>query len=144
MAALTAERNTLRKLSSFDMVHGYTGIDSDEFYKGALLMYDQSDSRIKPATAATDAVCIGRCLTSVSTGASNTTTVEAESGIFRWENSSAGDAIAADDIGKPCYMVDDQTVALTDGTGTRSKAGTIYDVDASGVWVATVWPAASL
>jgi len=142
MAALTANRDTPRKLSAHDMQHGYTGIDSAAFYKGALLMYDRSDQRVKPATAATDAVCLGRGLTRVTTGASNTLTVESESGIFRWGNSSAGDAITAGHIGLACFMVDDQTVALTDGTGTRSKAGTIYDVDATGVWVATVFPAA--
>lgn len=144
MAALTDNRDTERRLAYFDMTHAHTGIDSDEFYVGALLMYDQSDSRVKPATAATDALCVGRCKSRVTTGASNTTKVESESGIFRFGNSAAGDAIAADDIGKACYMVDDQTVALTDGTGTRSKAGTIYDVDSLGVWVAIVYPAASL
>lgn len=144
MAALTANRDTPRKISCFDMTHGYTGIDSDEFYEGALLMYDQSDSRVKPATAATDAVCVGRCKKRVTTGSSNTTVVESETGIFRYNNSTSTDAIAADDIGKACYMVDDQTVALTDGSSTRSKAGTIYDVDSTGVWVAIVWPAGSL
>ncbi|MFB0515162.1 MAG: hypothetical protein ACETWG_00985, partial [Candidatus Neomarinimicrobiota bacterium] len=33
------------------------------------------------------------------------------------------------------YIVDDQTVAKTDGTGTRSPAGFIEDVDSNGVWV---------
>ena len=32
-------------------------------------------------------------------------------------------------------MVDDQTVAKTDGTGTRSAAGVVVNVDALGVWV---------
>jgi len=31
--------------------------------------------------------------------------------------------------------VDDQTVALTDGTGARSRAGIIAGVDSDGVWV---------
>ena len=33
------------------------------------------------------------------------------------------------------YIVDDETVAATDGTSTRSAAGTIIDVDDDGVWV---------
>ena len=33
------------------------------------------------------------------------------------------------------YIVDDQTVAKTNGSSTRSAAGTIVDVDAQGVWV---------
>jgi hypothetical protein len=39
------------------------------------------------------------------------------------------------DVGKQCYLVDDQTVAKTDGTNTRSPAGFVRDVDADGVWV---------
>jgi hypothetical protein len=47
--------------------------------------------------------------------------------------------IGLGNVGKPCYMVDDQTVAKTDGTtggaATRSPAGWVRDVDADGVWV---------
>ena len=50
-------------------------------------------------------------------------------------NSTAADAITLADIGADCYIVDDQTVAKTDGAGTRSRAGRVYDVDAEGVWV---------
>lgn len=57
-------------------------------------------------------------------------------GIFGpFANSAAGDAIAVDDVGLDCYMVDDQTVALTNGGATRSRAGKIWHVDAEGVWV---------
>ena len=50
-------------------------------------------------------------------------------------NSSSADLIEGDDIGKTAYIVDDETVALTDGSSSRSAAGTIYDVDDLGVWV---------
>ena len=51
-------------------------------------------------------------------------------------NSSAGDLITIADIGKACFIVDDQTVAKTDGTGTRSRAGIVDGIEASGgVWV---------
>ncbi|EKK5133725.1 TPA: hypothetical protein NII88_006806, partial [Pseudomonas aeruginosa] len=36
---------------------------------------------------------------------------------------------------KPAYIVDDQTVAATDGTETRSPAGRIIGVEPDGVWV---------
>ena len=36
-----------------------------------------------------------------------------------------------------CYVVDDETVAKTNGTNTRSRAGVVVDVDAQGVWVTT-------
>ena len=53
----------------------------------------------------------------------------------QFANSAATDAITLADIGKDCFIVDDQTVAKTDGSGTRSRAGRVFDVDADGVWV---------
>jgi hypothetical protein len=50
-------------------------------------------------------------------------------------NSAAADAITLADIGSDCYMVDDQTVAKTNGSNTRGRAGRVYDVDEDGVWV---------
>lgn len=70
-----------------------------------------------------------------SAGGNSAINVSVRRGVFRFANSSAGDAIALADVGATCYAVDDQTVAKTDGTGTRSAAGTIRDVDADGVWV---------
>lgn len=53
-------------------------------------------------------------------------------GVFSFNNSSAGDAIAQADIGADCYWVDDQTVAKTNGTNTRSRAGKIHDLNSDG------------
>ena len=39
------------------------------------------------------------------------------------------------DLGKSCYIVDDQTVAKTSGGATRSLAGKVVGVDVDGVWV---------
>lgn len=52
----------------------------------------------------------------------------------RWENSPT-DPVTQADVGSDCYIVDDETVARTNGTNTRSKAGLIIGVDADGVWV---------
>lgn len=54
--------------------------------------------------------------------------------VFKFLNSGA-DAVTQAEMGKTCYIVDDQTVAKTDGTGTRSAAGKVLGVDADGVWV---------
>lgn len=56
-------------------------------------------------------------------------------------NSTSTDAITAADINNVCYLVDDQTVARTSGTNTRSAAGRVVDVTAEGVWVALGQPA---
>lgn len=73
-----------------------------------------------------------------SSGGAGALTVTAETGAFWLANSSAGDAISDDDVGLPCFAVDDQTVALTGGTvGARPVAGEVLDVDATyGVCVA--------
>lgn len=67
-------------------------------------------------------------------GADGAITAESARGVFKFLN-DGGDAIDRTDIGGTAYIVDDQTVAATDGTGTRSAAGIIEDVDATGVWV---------
>jgi hypothetical protein len=65
-------------------------------------------------------------------GADGAVTVPVRRGCFRFANN--GDCTRAH-IGGSAYAVDDQTVASTDGTSTRSAVGTIRDVDALGVWV---------
>ncbi len=61
--------------------------------------------------------------------------VEIDPQIARLVNSAAGDAITAADIGKLCFLADNQTVAKTIGGGARAIAGKVIDVDADGVWV---------
>lgn len=61
--------------------------------------------------------------------------IGAVAGTFLVANSSGADEITAAEIGQDCFLVDDQTVAKTNGTGTRSVAGRVFDVDADGVWV---------
>lgn len=61
--------------------------------------------------------------------------VEYDEGKFGFKNSAGIDAIADDDRGKSCYVVDDDTVALTDGGGTRSPAGKVARVEDGIVYV---------
>ncbi|VVE14862.1 hypothetical protein PAN31117_04668 [Pandoraea anapnoica] len=53
---------------------------------------------------------------------------------FQWANDSADPVLQAG-LGKPCFIVDNQTVAATDGGATRSQAGIVVEIDADGVWV---------
>lgn len=68
-------------------------------------------------------------------GSAGAAQVKLRRGCFRFANSAAGDAIANADYGSTCYVVDNQTVAKTNGGGTRSAAGVIRGTDAVGVWV---------
>ncbi len=54
---------------------------------------------------------------------------------FKWGNSASADEITAADIMSDCYIVDDETVAKTSGTSTRSVAGKVIGVESDGVWV---------
>lgn len=54
---------------------------------------------------------------------------------FKWKN-SGGDAVTQASIGKPCYIVDSETVSKTNAGGnTQSVAGIVIDLAADGVWV---------
>ncbi|MDM9647745.1 hypothetical protein [Rhizobium sp. S163] len=67
-------------------------------------------------------------------GADGAKKVTTERGVFKVFNLPA-DPILAGDVGKDAYLVDDQTVAKTNGGNTRSVAGKIINVDADGVFV---------
>ena len=124
----TAERSGDRREFS---VKGSTLI-----YAGAMVAIGADDFAV-PMSTATTLRGAGRAEERIdnSAGADGDLTVRVGAGIYRFANSAGADEITAADIGQDCYGVDDQTVALTDGTGTRSVAGKIFDVDAQGVWV---------
>lgn len=135
MAALAANRDTSERASAHSQLHSGVGASSTQYYKGGIIAYDSADGLVKKGVTATTLIAIGRCEENVLTGASNARRINGRAGIFKFANSAAADAIAEDDVGKPCYIVDDQTVALTDGTATRSRAGIVNGVDSDGVWV---------
>lgn len=71
-------------------------------------------------------------------GANGAINIHVRQGAFWWDNSAAGDQITLANIGAFAFAVDDHTVALTDGNGTRARAGIIYGVDSvQGVLVQT-------
>lgn len=133
--ALVANRNTPEKTG---VLEGHPVKAATKLYAGALVCLDASGWAV-PGAAATTLIAIGRAedLADNSAGANGAINVTARRGVFRWKNSAAGDAITRAEIGDTCYVVDDETVAKTNGTNTRSAAGIIRDVDAQGVWVET-------
>lgn len=60
--------------------------------------------------------------------------VATRTGCFLFDN-LAGDAVTRADIGKPCFVVDDQTVGRTSPNNTRPRAGIVDDLEDAGVWV---------
>ncbi len=133
MTALTKDRNTAVRDGKdfvFDVASGET------IYAGGIVVLSATGYAEAGATA-TGKIVVGRCEEKVdnSSGADGDLTVKVRRGLFRFANSAGGDEITAAEIGDACYIVDDQTVAKTNGGSTRSPAGFIEDVDSDGVWV---------
>ncbi len=132
MAALTSARNTLERAGD---VLDYPVKASVKPIQGGIAVMNAGYAA--PGTTAVGLIAVGRFEETVdnSTGANGAAVVKVKRGTFKFANSSAGDLIAQADVGADCYIVDDQTVAKTNGTSTRSVAGKIIAVDADGVWV---------
>ncbi len=133
--ALSAPRDTPRKAHPYDSC-GERGVNNaTTIYAGGLVCKNAS-GYVVPGATATTLIALGRAQDTVTnSGSAGAVTVRYDQGVFRFDNSSAGDAITIADIGSDCFVVDDQQVAKTNGTSTRSRAGKVYDVDALGVWV---------
>lgn len=133
MTALTSDRNT--RLRAGDIrVDGLAA--AAKVFAGSLVMRNAAGYLTKGATA-TACTGVGRaeCLVDNTAGAAGALTLEYRMGNFLFANSAAGDLITIADMGKLCYIVDDQTVAKTDGIATRSRAGIVDGIEANGVWV---------
>jgi hypothetical protein len=130
--ALTDNRDTKERASPFAFIHEVVGIDSEEFYFGQLLQIELATGKVGPATAGSASgkqIC-GRCEERVTTGTSNTRKIKFKSGIFYWSGTGLT-------IGAVAYASDDSIVGATN---TNPIAGRVYDIDANGIAVATIWP----
>lgn len=109
---------------------------STKIFGGSLVCLDASGWAV-PGSTATGLIARGVALKQAdnSSGANGAINAETEQGIFPFENSASADEITRAEIGDLCYIVDDQTVAKTDGSSSRSVAGRIVDLDTTGVWV---------
>lgn len=103
-------------------------------FTGALLMRNASGHLIEGATA-TGSFGAGVAVKPGTSATAGVTRQRYREGTFLFANSSAGDLIVQADVGTVCYIVDDQTVAKTNGSSTRSPAGAVRAVDSQGVWV---------
>jgi len=131
--ALTADRNTPRRDGSIVTLPVAA---AKLIYSGALVARDASGNATPGATATT-LIGVGRAEARAdnSAGSAGDISVDVRKGVFRFANSASADQLTRADIGASCYIVDDQTVAKTNGSSTRSVAGTVFDVDPDGVWV---------
>lgn len=133
--ALSADRNTKSRPGDTFSYPVLTGVT---IYAGALVVLD-ANGYAKPAVAATGLTAVGRAEERVTnTGASGSVWVLARCGVYHFENSIGADEITQAEVGDNCYIVNDETLAKTDATGTRSVAGRVVAVanpPTDGVWV---------
>lgn len=127
--ALSKDRGTpLRNLETVaDPVAASTTI-----YAGALVCVNAAGNAV-PGSTATGLKARGIALHPVvNAGAAGAATVQSRKGCALLKNDGS---VTRAHIEATAYIVDDETVAATDGSGTRSAAGRIVDVESVGVWV---------
>ncbi|MCF8491365.1 MAG: hypothetical protein K9H18_19540 [Rhodospirillum sp.] len=125
---LSAPRPTPERVGS---VWPYPVAANAVIHGGALVCLSAT-GQLVPGSTATTLTAVGRAEESVDNtgGADGALTCEVKRGAFGWDNSGT-DPVAAAQVGKTVYIVDDHTVAATDGAGTRSAAGKCLNVDAN-------------
>lgn len=133
MTAMTQDRNTpARDGRDFQFPMAAAVM----IYAGAMVAINGAGYATKGQTATgLKGVGVAQAAADNSAGAAGDVSVKVRRGCYRFANSASGDAITLADVGSDCYMVDDQTVAKTSGSNTRSVAGKVRDVDSTGVWV---------
>jgi hypothetical protein len=143
MAALTSARNT-PEMADGGRLAVYPVEANTKIYLGSMVALNGAGNAV-PGSTATGLKVVGRAdakhggapgeNADNTGGAAGAVAVVARRGVFLFANHGA-DAVTAAEVGKVCFVVDDQTVAKTNGTGTRSAAGRVVAIDASGgVWV---------
>lgn len=133
MVALTKGRTTPQRVG--DTRSGLVAAAA-VIFQGAIVMRNAAGELVQ-GQAAANLVGVGMALSPADNadGAAGDLVLAYAHGRFHFANSTGGDEITAANIGDLAFVLDDQTVAATNGGGTRSPAGFIEDVDAQGVWV---------
>lgn len=131
MTALTRDRNTPMK--SGDLIPVLVAAGA-VIHAGALVVTD-ADGYATPGNTAIGLTYIGRAEEAAdNTGGADgaVAVLVRRRSAFKWGNDGS---ITQAHLMKTAYIVDDQTLAATDGTGTRSAAGRIVGIDTDGVWI---------
>lgn len=126
MTALAAERipctvRNTNKARSFPVAASVT------IYKGSIVSMDSS-GYARPGRVSLSDKCIGVADETVTNGTTAGAVSVNVSKPIAWFGNS-GSIAQASHVGQACFVLDDQTVSLTDNANTRCRAGRIHDVD---------------
>lgn len=133
MAALTADRNTPCK--DGELIPFAMGANA-KIFAGSIVVANATGFAVAGLTSATVTYlgCANESANNVGGADGAKTVLVRRKKAFKFNN-LAGDLVTQADIGKTCYIVDDQTVAKTNGGNTRSIAGKVLAVEVDGVWI---------
>ena len=133
MTALTKGRNTLERIG--DNRDGGMAADA-VIFQGGIVARNAAGFLVAGVTAA-GLIAVGRAEDAGDNtdGVDGAVSLRYRAGCFRYGNSAGADEITIADVDGLAFIVDDQTVAKTDGSAARSPAGVIDGVDDQGVWI---------
>jgi hypothetical protein len=108
---------------------------STTIYQGALVAVNASGYAV-PGSVATTLKAAGRAEETIdnASGSAGALSVKVKRGVFKFKNYASDACVQANVLGD-CFIVDDESVAKSDGSSARSRAGKILEVEATGVWV---------
>jgi hypothetical protein len=129
--ALTAERGTLKKAKgprSFPLAAGVKAT------KGGIAVL--AAGYAKSGVTALNLIAAGMFIETVdnTNGAAGDKRADVEEGEFLFAIASA-DPVAQADVGSDVFIVDDETIAKTNGANTRSRAGKLTGIEGGQAWV---------
>lgn len=128
--ALTKDRGTPQRANH---VRHDPVAASVRIFAGAIVMMNAAGDVVPGSTAVgLKPRGVAQAQADNSAGNAGELSVESRNGCHRFINDGS---ITRADIDANAYVVDDETVADSDGGGTRSVLGKIIDVDGLGVWV---------
>lgn len=133
-------KRDFRIVRALDIYHHLPVAAGENVFQGSGIVINAGFAEV--ATTAVGLIAAGVAVEPVdnTAGSDGDLFVSVRQGVWKFTNDGV-DAVVAADLWAPVYFVDDDTVANTDGTGTRSLAGTNYGLDADGgVWVAIAMP----
>lgn len=139
MANITAERSVSRYGAGGYAIPSTVSLPmsaSLKIWKGGLVAASNASATKGQAQKAganmsQQVVGVANATVDNSSGSAGALLIDVRQGAFWFANSTSSDQIDLHHIGQPAYVVDDQTVALTDNAGARVIAGTVVNVDAT-------------
>ena len=129
MANLTESRECKRLIGD-EQSDGV--LASAVIYKGSMVFLTAAGYATPTAAAGLVLRGIAQEYVDNSAGASAAKRVKSMDGVFEFANSATTDEITIADLEKVCYVVDNQTVAKTDGGNARAIAGIVKSVSPGG------------